>query len=151
MISWQCKTFNELTNRQLYQILKLRSEVFVVEQNCVFLDMDNEKDFMSYHLFATENDQLLAYSRLLPSGLSFEKASIGRVVTSPQARGRKLGVELLHKGIAKIYEIWGQQPIEIGAQLYLQKFYESFGFEQSSPVYLEDGIAHIEMIKPLSK
>lgn len=146
---WQLKTFDELTVPGLYAILRLRSEIFVVEQNCVFLDMDN-KDQLSWHLMGWDNDQLLAYTRLVPPGVSYECPSIGRVVTSPKARGTGLGKLLMKKSIEEITRIYGKTPIQIGAQFHLKKFYTSLGFIQTSDIYEEDGIEHIEMTRPAS-
>lgn len=146
MLTWTIKKFNELSPLELYSILRLRSEVFVVEQNCVFQDMDN-KDQSSFHLMGWNNDQLLAYTRIVPPGTSYEQASIGRVVTSPAARATGIGKSLMEMSIEALETLFGKVPIRIGAQLYLKKFYSSFGFEQSSDVYDEDGIDHIEMIR----
>lgn len=146
-IRWLLKKFEELTPYELYAILQLRSEVFVVEQNCVFLDADdNDQD--SYHLMGFDNKKLIAYTRLVPPGKIYEQASIGRVVTSGLVRSSGAGKELMKQSIDSIYNLFGLQPIKIGAQLYLKQFYESFGFKQVSDVYLEDGIEHIYMIKP---
>lgn len=147
MISWQQKDFNSLSPHELYAILRLRTEVFVVEQQCVFQDMDN-KDQDSQHLMGWQNNELVAYTRLVPPGLSYEQPSIGRVVTAPATRGSGLGKALMEKSIEAIQQAYGKTPIRIGAQLYLKKFYESLGFKQSSEVYDEDGIDHIEMIRP---
>jgi len=144
MISWIVKKFEELTAVELYAILRLRSEVFVVEQDCVFLDMDN-KDQYCYHLMGHKAGILVAYTRLVPPGISYPEASIGRVVTSPVARGGGTGKVLMEKSIEEAERLFGQTAIKIGAQLYLQKFYQSLGFEQSSDIYDEDGIDHIEM------
>lgn len=147
MITWQCKTFSELSNEELYKILQLRNEVFVVEQNCPYQDCDN-KDLKAHHLTAWEDGQLLAYTRLLPAGIPYELgASIGRVLTSSKARGKNLGKELMKKSIEKIYEMYGEITIIIGAQLYLRRFYESFSFVQNGEPYLEDNIPHITMEK----
>lgn len=146
MITWVIKKFNELSPIELYAILRLRSEVFVVEQNCVFLDMDN-KDQSSYHLMGWNNDELIAYTRIVPPGISYEQPSIGRVVTSPAARGGGTGKLLMEESIIQSKKHFGNLPIRIGAQLYLKKFYASLGFEQSSDIYDEDGIDHIEMIR----
>lgn len=146
MIRWELKKFEELDPYEMYEILRLRSEVFVVEQNCVFLDLDN-KDQPSYHLMGWDNNSLVAYTRLLPPGVSYEQASIGRVVTSSSARGNGTGKRLMEKSIAVAEELFGKKPIRIGAQLYLKNFYGSLGFEQSSDIYDEDGIDHIEMIR----
>ena len=147
-INWKCKTFEELDVHELYAILRLRSEVFVVEQNCVFLDMD-DKDQVSWHVCGWQSGQLIGYTRLVPAGLSYPEASIGRVVTAASARGGGLGRELMKQSIDLLYKVWGKQSIRLGAQLHLKKFYESFGFEQSSEIYIEDGIPHIEMIFPI--
>ncbi len=147
MITWILKKFEALTVHELYAILRLRTEVFVVEQNCVFQDMDN-KDQYCYHLLGWEGDLLAAYTRIVPTGISYKDApSIGRVVTSPQARGAGVGRLLMEKSINELFGVYGVSPIKIGAQLYLKKFYESLGFEQSSDIYDEDGIDHIEMTR----
>lgn len=145
-LSWELKKFDELSPAELYTILKLRSQVFVVEQNCVFLDMD-DKDYDSFHLMGWHNHELAAYSRLLPPGKSYKQISIGRIVTSPIFRKRNVGKELLKVSINKCYELFGKEEIKIGAQLYLMDFYNSLDFIQSSDIYDEDGIDHIEMIK----
>jgi ElaA protein len=146
MINWTLKSFSELAPFELYEILRLRSEVFVVEQNCVFLDMDN-KDQQSFHLMGWQDDRLVAYTRLLPAHVSYEEPSIGRVVTSPAARGHGLGRMLMDKSIEELNRLFGKSPIQIGAQLYLKQFYESFGFQQTGGIYIEDGIDHIHMIR----
>ncbi|MBS1666198.1 MAG: GNAT family N-acetyltransferase [Bacteroidetes bacterium] len=144
-MNWECKKFEELNPHELYAILQLRSEVFVVEQNCVFQDMD-DKDQKCFHLMCWEHKKLIAYTRLVPAGISYVESSIGRVVSSPSARKRGIGKELMQQSIHWVNLLLGKGiPIKIGAQLYLKKFYESFGFVQSSDVYLEDGISHIEM------
>jgi len=145
-LQWSLKTFDELTNYELYELLRLRNEVFVIEQKCIFLDQDN-KDQKCYHLLGTLNRDLLAYTRIVPAGLSYDYPSIGRVVVSPKGRGKMYGVELMAKSIEVLEGLFGKQTIVIGAQLYLKKFYASFGFEQSSEVYDEDGIDHIEMTR----
>jgi ElaA protein len=145
-IQWLLKKFEALTPYQLYSILQLRNEVFVVEQNCVFQDAD-DKDQNTYHLMGFENNKLIAYTRLVPPGEIYEQASIGRVVTSPLVRKTGAGKELMKQSIDALYNLHGKQDIKIGAQLYLKKFYQSFGFEQCSDVYLEDGIEHIYMLK----
>jgi ElaA protein len=144
-IIWSLKSFNDLTPHELYAILQLRNEIFVVEQKCIFQDADN-KDQVSYHLMGWDNDVLAAYTRLVPANISFKEISIGRVVTSSQFRNAGLGKELMKQSIDSIWKLWNKQPIRIGAQLYLKSFYESLGFEQVSDVYLEDDIEHIEML-----
>lgn len=143
---WILKTFAQLTPDELYAILRLRSEVFVVEQNCVFLDMDR-KDQRCHHLMGMQDSELVAYTRLVPPGHIYEQPSIGRVVTAPGVRNSGIGKQLMQRSIECIYQLYGAQSIKIGAQLYLKKFYESFGFQQVSDVYLEDGIEHIYMLK----
>jgi ElaA protein len=145
---WLLKKFEALTPFELYAILQLRNEVFVVEQNCVFQDAD-DKDQASWHLMGMQDDKLVAYTRLVPPGVSYAEPSIGRVVTSPQVRGTGIGKELMQRSIDECYRLFGEQPIKIGAQYYLKQFYGSLGFAQVSEIYLEDGIEHIYMLKPL--
>ncbi|HVU57133.1 MAG TPA: GNAT family N-acetyltransferase [Puia sp.] len=145
MTNWIDKTFSDLTPRELYAILQLRSEVFVVEQNCVFLDMD-DKDQPSHHLMGWQNDKLVAYARIVPPGISYVEFSIGRIVSSPSVRKQGIGRVLVSKGINLAYTLHGKGIIRIGAQYYLRGFYESFGFEKASDIYWEDGIQHIEML-----
>ena len=145
MLTWSCKNFNDLTPQELYAIMQLRNEVFVVEQNCVYQDADN-KDQLSYHFMGFENEKLVAYTRIVPAGVSFSDVSIGRVVTSPSLRRTGFGKELMERTIEEVYKLFGKVPIHIGAQLYLKKFYEALGFQQSSKPYFEDGIEHIEMM-----
>lgn len=147
MITWVLKEFSALTPHELYAILRLRTEVFVIEQTCIFQDMDN-KDQQCRHLMGFDDDQnLVAYTRLVPPGVSFVEPSIGRVVTAASARGGGVGRLLMEKSIAETLQLYGKTPIRLGAQLYLKKFYESLGFSQSSDIYDEDGIDHIEMIR----
>jgi ElaA protein len=150
MIDWVCKHFSELTTEELYHLLRLRSEVFVVEQNCVFLDMDN-KDFACHHLMGWKGDQLLGYSRIVPPGISYAESSIGRIVTLPAARRLGIGRELLVQSISTLYRLHGKRNIRIGAQYYLKGFYESFGFAQTGEIYPEDGIDHIEMLLSINR
>lgn len=145
MTEWISKKFEDLSSRELYAILQLRNEVFVVEQKCIFQDADN-KDQHSWHLMGWQGEKLVAYTRLVPPGVAYKKASIGRVVTSPSVRKGGIGKELMKQSIEKTRLLFGNNPIQIGAQLYLKNFYESLGFIQSSSVYMEDGIQHIEMI-----
>lgn len=144
-MKWLLKKFNELQNDELYAILQLRSVVFVVEQNCAYLDLD-DKDQDAWHLMGWEADSLVAYTRLLPPGLAFEEASIGRVVTSPSVRRSGYGRTLMKRSIEECLLLFGKGPIKIGAQRYLENFYQSFGFEVGGSPYLEDGIPHIHMI-----
>ena len=148
MTTWTCKKFDQLTLEELYVILRLRSEVFVVEQNCVFLDMDN-KDFYCEHVMGWQDEKLLGYSRIVPAGISYVESSIGRIVSSPAARGQGIGRELLIQSIDTLYTLHGKRDIRIGAQYYLKDFYSSFGFVQKGEIYLEDGIKRIEMLLPI--
>ncbi|MBT1705083.1 GNAT family N-acetyltransferase [Chryseosolibacter indicus] len=141
-----CKPFHDLTPIDLYAIIKLRIEVFIIEQNCIFQDLD-DKDQECYHLMFYKDGSLEAYSRLLPAGLSYPEMSIGRVITSKRVRGTGAGKQLMEESIDLCYQYFGKGPIKIGAQLYAKKFYEQVGFQQSGPVYLEDGIEHITMTK----
>jgi ElaA protein len=147
MIKWECKKFDELTPHELYAIVQLRNEVFVVEQNCIFQDAD-DKDQASWHFMGWLNEKLIAYTRLVPAQTTLDKVSIGRVVTSPSVRRTGIGKELMKRSIEQVKKISGDVPIAIGAQLYLKKFYESLGFLQSGNIYLEDDIEHINMILP---
>jgi len=144
-MDWVYKKFEELSPDELYGILQLRSAVFVVEQNCVFLDQD-DKDQLCHHLFCIDNGKFIACSRIVPPGISYGETSIGRVVTSTTRRNEGIGKILMEKSIEAAYDLHGQSPLRIGAQLYLKRFYESFGFEQSGEVYIEDDIPHIEMV-----
>ena len=144
-IIWSLTSFQELTPSDLYDMLKLRSEVFVVEQQCIFLDMD-DRDQGAHHLQGRLNGELIAAARILPPGLAYEEPSIGRVVGSPRHRGKGYGMALMENAIKETLRLYGQRPIKIGAQLYLKKFYESLGFIQCSETYMEDDIPHIKML-----
>lgn len=146
-INWILKKFEELSPFELYNIIQLRNEVFVVEQNCPYQDADN-KDLKSYHLMGMKEEKLVAYTRLVPPDVAYKEPSIGRVVTSPSIRGTGIGIALMQESIAKTNFLFGHHPIKIGAQLYLEKFYTSLGFVTSSSTYLEDNIPHVEMIRP---
>lgn len=143
-IKWKIKRFKELSLDELYSLLKLRSHVFVVEQNCVYQDVDN-KDQKALHLLGVYNDEIVAYARLFKSGDYFENASIGRVVIHPEYRDKKWGHELMENAILGIECNFGEKNITISAQEYLKKFYESHNFVQTSEMYLEDDIPHIQM------
>jgi len=145
-IQWKIKPFENLSPNELYEIMRLRSAIFVVEQNCVYLDLDG-KDKVALHLFGEFEGKIVAYSRLFKPGISFDNASIGRVVVDANYRDKKFGHDLMREAIAGIMTHFGESKITIGAQLYLQKFYESHGFVQTSEMYLEDDIPHIEMKK----
>lgn len=143
-LEWSLKSFKQLSVSELYDILNLRSEVFVVEQNAAYLDPDN-KDQKALHLFAYSQTELIAYCRLFKRGDYFEEASIGRVVVARKYRKYGIGHQLLNKGISAVNDNYGEQVITISAQLYLQHFYETHGFLKVSDVYEEDGIPHIRM------
>ncbi len=144
-LTWIYKSFSELSVSELYDILRLRSEIFVVEQNCVYLDTDN-LDQSSYHLCGWLNNTLVAYARILPPGIAYEQPSIGRVSTGSSYRKHGAGRALMIKAIEIASKQFNGHDIKIGAQLYLDKFYSSLGFKQSGPTYIEDGIPHIHMI-----
>lgn len=139
------KAFDELTLEELYDVLALRTDVFVVEQNCPYPEVDG-KDKKCYHLLVKEDRKLLAYLRILPKGLSFEEASIGRVVVDKDHRGKSLARPMMEAAIAFIMETLGEETIKISAQAHLEEFYGSVGFEAVSEVYLEDGIPHKDMV-----
>lgn len=148
--TWQTLTFNQLSTVDLYQLLRLRVDVFVVEQNCAYPELDG-KDMHpdSLHLLGRDHHgDLIAYARLLPPGLSYPQPSIGRVAIANIARGSGLGHGLIIEALHQAQLAWPNQDLQIGAQLYLQAFYERHGFMAVSGPYLEDGIPHIDMIKP---
>jgi len=143
-IDWKIKTFEQLSTPEVYQILRLREEVFVVEQNCVYQDIDN-KDQKALHLFGEFEGEIIAYSRLFQPGDYFEFSSIGRVVVAEKYRDKNYGHELIDLSILAIKNHFNEQNITISAQLYLKKCYQSHGFIATSKTYLEDDIPHIEM------
>ena len=150
LLSWHCQPFDRLDRRDLYALLQLRCAVFIVEQNCPYLDPDG-KDLLdsTHHLYARDsNGAVLACLRLLAPGVSYAHPSIGRVANAASTRGSGLGRELMRRGIAECQRLWPGQPIRIGAQAYLRRFYESLGFVVDSAEYLEDGIPHFEMQRP---
>ena len=144
-LNWILKKFEDLTTVELYAILKLRNEVFVVEQNCIYQDAD-DKDPLCYHFMGLFNEKLVAYTRIIPPGISYEYAGIGRVVTSPLHRKKGVGKELMKLSITTTFSLFDCAAIKIGAQVYLNDFYSSLGFVRCSNSYLEDGIPHIEML-----
>ena len=146
MLNSIIKSFKELTAQELYNILKLRSEIFVVEQNCVYLDMD-DKDQKALHVMGMKNGNLVAYTRIFKPGDYFEYASIGRVVVSQNQRQHKYGYHIMNASIKAVKDNFNATEIKIGAQCYLKKFYGNLGFKEIGEEYLEDGIPHIHMIK----
>ena len=145
-IAWRYLAFDELTGAELYAVLQLRSEVFVVEQACIFQDMDGA-DAHAMHLLGTLQGALMAYARCFAAGLKYSEASIGRIVTSHGVRGSGAGHALVQKAITSLLRQGGVQPIRIGAQARLEDFYRQHGFVKAGPLYVEDGIAHIEMLR----
>ena len=143
-MQWFFKKFNELTLDEFHSILKLRIDVFVVEQNCPYPELDN-KDQISYHFFYKENNRVIAYTRIFKPGDYYNEAAFGRVAVHQDFRKKKLGKKLIKKTIEETYKLFGKVSIKIGGQTYLKKFYESFGFQQIGAEYLEDGIPHIYM------
>ncbi|MFD0863188.1 GNAT family N-acetyltransferase [Sungkyunkwania multivorans] len=145
-LQWHVKKFEELSLDELYQIMKLRSEVFVVEQDCVYLDLD-DKDGKALHIFGVGGGKIRAYARLFNKGTYFDQASLGRVVVPYEDRNYGYGHELIEECIKAIRSNYGTTEIKISAQTYLRKFYESHRFQKVGEEYLEDGIPHIAMIK----
>jgi ElaA protein len=141
-----CLKFDNLSTHQLYDLLRLRSEVFVVEQTCIYQDID-DKDTQAnvHHLLITKDSDLFGYARLLPAGLSYDTPSFGRVIIAKQARGSGFGKQLIASTIEHMQLLWPNQSITIGAQSHLVSLYQSFGFAESSEHYLEDGIPHVDM------
>ena len=144
-MEWTIKTFSQLTPEELYQILRLRVDVFVVEQNCPYHELDG-KDQQALHIFAQDQEGIQAYLRILRPGASFPEASLGRVISKRRRQG--LGSQLLSRGLQAAREWLGDGPIRIEAQTYAKAFYERAGFRQVSEEFLEDGIPHIQMLRP---
>jgi ElaA protein len=146
-IEWHCKPFSELRNDQLYELIKLRIDIFVVEQTCPYTELDDkDRDNQTHHLMAYEAGTLLAYARLLPPGLSYSNSSIGRFAVLLARRKQGIGTQLMQQCITNIAKLWPKTAISISAQQQLQNFYQDFGFEKESDVYHEDGIPHIDML-----
>lgn len=140
--------FDELTLMQLYDIMRLRQEVFIVEQDCPYLDADGKDPFSNHLLVTNEEGILVAYCRLIPEGISYENfVSIGRVINSKEVRGKGIGKMLMQNAINTCVDLFGKKPIRIGAQAYLKSFYEDLGFIDDNTPYLEDGIPHLIMTK----
>jgi ElaA protein len=153
-VTWKRVAFADLTPHQLYELLQLRTDVFVMEQDCAFQDMDGT-DHLAVHLLGTavpatavdgQNTPLIAYARLFPAGVKFAEASIGRVITQGSARGTGLGHVLIREAICSVAALWGVQPIRIGAQSRLTAYYRQHGFVEVGAIYLEDGIDHQDMV-----
>lgn len=145
-MNFTVKNFQELTTSELYELLQLRSEVFVVEQDCVYQDID-DKDQKALHVIGVKEGKIIAYTRLFNSGEYFDTPSIGRVVVKESERKYGYGHDLIKASIKAIVDKYNETTITISAQTYLQKFYESHGFKQVGEGYLEDGIPHIRMVR----
>lgn len=143
MIHFEEHSFSDLTAELLYAILKLRQDVFIIEQDCIYSDIDNI-DQHSHHLCLFFEDKLAAYSRLVPGTIKFENPSIGRIVVNPKLRGKRFGRKVVNKSI-EVFKMRGEKIVCIEAQTYLLKFYRSFGFEERSDIYDLDGIPHVKM------
>lgn len=144
-MQWILKKFDELSLNEFHAILKLRIDIFVVEQNCPYPELDN-RDKIAYHFFCKEDREVIAYTRIFKPGDYYQEAAFGRVAVHQDFRKRKLGKELIKSTIKETYKLFGKTSIKIGGQVYLKNFYESFGFKQIGDEYLEDGIPHIYMI-----
>jgi ElaA protein len=144
---WACKPFADLSPGELYAALSLRQLVFVVEQKCLYLDVDG-LDPRARHLWLARGDEVLAYARLFAPGALFAEASLGRVATAPAVRGSGFGRAVVREALARIGDLFGPCPVRIGAQAHLERFYGSFGFARSGPTYDEDGIPHVPMVRP---
>ena len=145
-IGWKFCAFDTLSLQELHDLLQLRAEVFVLEQQCVFQDMDGT-DGQAMHLLGVRDHQLVAYARCFKAGVKFTEASLGRVVTRQSARGAGLGHALIEKALESMGALWGPQAIRIGAQAHLKNFYGGHGFVDVGRPYLEDGIDHLEMVR----
>ena len=140
-MQWLVKSFDTLTSQELYEILALRSEIFIVEQNVPYQDLD------AIHIFAKDNGTVVAAIRILKPGVSYPEASFGRVVVKESYRGKKLSSIMIQKGLELMETKWNVKQVRISAQAYLQKYYATFGFEVQSEIYIEDQLPHIEMAK----
>lgn len=148
---WKIRSFHQMNVFELNAVFRLRQEVFILEQNCVYLDADG-KDQFSEHVFGVDDDgRVLAYCRIVQPGVSYPEVSIGRIVTHADVRGTGLGKLLMEKALAFIDDRYGKVSIRLEAQQYLQKFYESYGFAAEGNTYLLDGIEHIEMLRNVEK
>ena len=146
-MNWKFKKFDELTTNELYEILKLRAEVFVVEQDCPYQDLD-DKDKWAYHLFLEDDDgsTVIAVLRILPENIAYEDMAIGRLIVKKSHRGQGLSKVMMQKAINFIIDDLGKKRIKLSGQAYLREFYEDLGFERVSDIYLEDGIDHYEFL-----
>ncbi|TQR21489.1 GNAT family N-acetyltransferase [Psychrobacillus vulpis] len=145
-MTWKLLKFDEFDVRRLYEVLKLRVDVFVVEQNCAYPELDSY-DEKSLHLMYIEEDEVVAYCRLIPDGDKYDKCSIGRVIIKQKARGTGMARKLMHRAIDEAENAWNVDTIKLSAQSHLQDFYGSIGFIKNSEEYDEDGIPHVDMIR----
>ncbi len=146
LIIWKNKHFSELSAQEWYDIGKIRMEVFIIEQNCIYLDLDN-KDLDAIHIYGEQNGEIVAYTRLLAPNVTYPEVSIGRVVVAQKCRGIKLGDLLLEKTLDIANQKYGRVPIKISAQEHLKGFYQKHGFKVVTESYLEDGIPHVGMLR----
>ncbi len=145
MLDVQVKSFEALSTIELYKLLQLRSEVFVVEQDCVYQDLDG-KDEKALHVLGYKNNQLVAYTRIFKPGDYFNEAAIGRVVVMKSERAHKYGYDIMKASLKAIKELFNEMSIKLSAQVYLKTFYNNLGFKEVGETYLEDGIPHIAML-----
>ncbi|WP_291578327.1 GNAT family N-acetyltransferase [Clostridium sp. UBA6640] len=144
-MTWKLKKFEELTTLELHNIVRERINIFVLEQNCIYEELDG-LDLKSYHLFKEENNNVVAYLRILPKGVVYDEVAIGRVLTAKEYRGKGIFTELMEKAISFIEDELNEKTIKISAQEYLRKAYGKFGFKEVSEVYLDVNIPHVEMV-----
>ena len=146
-MNWQWRAFSELSTDDLYELIKFREEVFVVEQKCIYLECDGW-DRKAMHLLGYEDGKLTAYLRAFPAGMRYREMCLGRVAVKNAARGQGAGRNLVAEGLAQMRKAWGEGPIRISAQTYLLRFYRDFGFVPEGEEYLDDGIPHRYMVRP---
>lgn len=144
-MEWKIKKFENLSIEEIYKMLKVRNEVFVVEQNCPYQDCDG-KDTQAYHLFLEDSGDVIAYTRILEKGVSYDEASIGRFLVKEEYRGKGLAKEMLVRAINFVEESLKENSIRLSGQVYIKDFYKSNGFKEVSDTYLEDDIPHVEML-----
>ncbi|KIL52105.1 GNAT family N-acetyltransferase [Jeotgalibacillus soli] len=144
-MEWKLKQFEDLTTYELYQILKERNAIFVVEQQCAYQEIDGY-DLKSSHLILEDEGMLVAYARLLPAGVKYDIPSVGRVIVNPAYRGKGIARDLISNAVDIMVKEWQVTEIKLQAQTYLRSFYRSFGFEETSEEYLDDGIPHVDML-----
>ena len=147
IINWEVTAFKSLKVEKLYDIISLRQEIFIVEQDCPYIDADGI-DTKCIHISGYHKKNLIAYSRIMPKGINYKEASIGRIITKKEYRGFGIGNKLVSISIDEIYKNYGNQPIRLSGQIYARDFYEKLGFVGEGKEYLEDGIPHISMFKP---